>query len=58
MIRMREIASGKLEGRPKERKLNMTFHGWRVPRPALIRCLAREMYSRFWDGEDEVGMVP
>ena len=54
----RETASGKPEGRLNDRRLNMSFHGRRVPRPTLILSLARVMNSRFVGGDDEVGIVP
>ncbi|XLS87676.1 hypothetical protein HN51_037842 [Arachis hypogaea] len=58
LVRTRESASENPDGRPKEWRLNMSFHRRRVPRPSLIRCLARERNSRFEEGEEEVGMVP
>lgn len=58
LVFTRDIASAKPWGRPNDRKLNMTFHGRRVPRPVLILSLARDMNSRFVGGEDEVGIVP
>lgn len=56
--RIREIVSGKPSvGTPSDRRSNMVFHGRRVPRPALILCLPRVMYSSFGGG-GEVGIVP
>lgn len=54
----REMASRREDGRENDRKLNMSFHGRRAPRPDLIRCFAREMNSRFVEGDEEVGIVP
>lgn len=53
-------ASDRLPGKLKDLKLNITFHGRRVPRPAFTRSLAREMYSSFVEvpGEEELGIVP
>jgi hypothetical protein len=39
--------------------LKRSFHGRRVPRPALNLSLAREMNSRLvGGGDEEVGIVP
>lgn len=54
----REIASEKPVGRLNDRKLNMIFHGRRVPSPVLILSLAREINSRLVGVDDEVGIVP
>lgn len=53
--RIREIDSGMmLEGMPSDRRSNMVFHARRVPKPALILCFPRAMYSSFGG----VGIVP
>jgi hypothetical protein len=58
-VLMRLIASEKLDGRLNDRKLKRSFHGRRVPRPALNLSLAREMNSRLvGGGDEEVGIVP
>ena len=57
LTRIRDIASGTPVGIPSDRISNIVFHGRRVPKPALIRCLPRVMYSSF-GGVGEVGIVP
>lgn len=58
LSRIREIASGAPRaGMPSDRMSNMVFHGRRVPKPALILCFPRVMYSSF-GGVGEVGIVP
>lgn len=57
-MRIREIVSGRPPvGIPSDRRSNIVFHGRRVPKPALILCLPRAMYSSFGGG-GEVGIVP
>ncbi|KAK6911950.1 hypothetical protein RJ641_024043, partial [Dillenia turbinata] len=48
----------RFDGRLNDRKLNISFHGRRVPRVDLNRSFPREMNSRFVVPGDAVGIVP